>query len=55
MGTQHKIIFGNCMSMEEIPNESVHLAIIEISIKINQFKAFGWENSDIGMLKKGGI
>lgn len=23
--THHKLIIGNCMSMEEIPNESVHL------------------------------
>jgi len=27
MGTHHKLIFGNCMSMKEIPDESVHLMI----------------------------
>ena len=27
MSTHHKIIFGNCMDMNEIPNESVHLMI----------------------------
>jgi site-specific DNA-methyltransferase (adenine-specific) len=27
MATTHKLIIGNCMSMEEIPNESVHLIV----------------------------
>jgi len=27
MSTNHKLIFGNCMCMEEIPNESVHLMV----------------------------
>ncbi len=27
MATHHKLIIGNCMSMEEIPNESVHLIV----------------------------
>ena len=27
MATQHKLIIGNCMSMEEIPDESVHLMV----------------------------
>lgn len=27
METKHKLIFGNCMSMEEIKNESVHLVV----------------------------
>ena len=27
MITTHKIIFGNCMSMEELANESVHLIV----------------------------
>ncbi|HQL43636.1 MAG TPA: DNA methyltransferase [Spirochaetota bacterium] len=27
MSTQHKLIIGNCMSMEEIPDESIHLMV----------------------------
>ena len=27
MPTHHKLILGNCMSMEELPNESVHLMV----------------------------
>src|SRR3989344_1838416 len=27
MGTNHKLIVGNCMSMEEIPDSSVHLIV----------------------------
>ena len=27
MNTKHKVIFGNAMSMQEIPNESIHLII----------------------------
>lgn len=27
MGTHHKLIIGNCVSMEEIPDESVHLVV----------------------------
>ncbi len=27
MPTKHKIIFGNCMDMQEITDESVHLMI----------------------------
>ena len=27
MGTKHKIIFGNCMSMVELPNESIHFIV----------------------------
>lgn len=27
MATRHKLIIGNCMSMEEIPDESVHLMV----------------------------
>ena len=27
MATTHKVIIGNCMSMEEIPDESIHLMV----------------------------
>ena len=27
MSTKHKVIFGNCMSMEEIPDKTCHLMI----------------------------
>lgn len=27
MNTKHKVIFGNCMSMTELPDESVHLIV----------------------------
>ncbi|PIU82590.1 site-specific DNA-methyltransferase, partial [Candidatus Micrarchaeota archaeon CG06_land_8_20_14_3_00_50_6] len=27
MGTNHKLIIGNCRDMEEIPDKSVHLAV----------------------------
>lgn len=27
MATHHKLIIGNCMTMEEIPDESVHLTV----------------------------
>lgn len=27
MATNHKLILGNCMTMEELPDESVHLMV----------------------------
>ena len=28
MNTKHKVIFGNCMSMTELPDQSIHLIVI---------------------------